>query len=437
MNFIKIFNINVILITILFYLSCANTPPRWVSSRPNDSNYWHGVGFSASELPDHKNLAKESAIREISSQIKINISSEMEVVMRDNNGSINNMVSSVMKSRVNLMLPELELIGNHSSKEGSYVYFRLNKKKYYEAMERLRMNAENTALAYTKDAEKKYGVNSFYLIQKAWQEILPFNDEPMIVNYKNETVLLYTLIKQKLEEFNQRLIIKGVLENKKIRTIVDRENTLSIYVKDRLSNEPLANVPIKVTLPTGQVTLISEKNGRIDYKFKGLTLASSFDILFQLDHKEVSKDLNFIKEILPMNKNVFSITMNVVPSRVSIKSFEKNLDKPMKRKMLEPVIKKIFNNKLEFVIENPDFYILIESNTIQKANRVGNNYPYFVYGNAIINFKDSKTNEEFFTYVISDIKGADFGSQMVAGIRSYEKMEVELLNGLEEEFKNQ
>ena len=427
-------NISVILLTILFYLSCANTPPTWVTSRPNDSNYWHGVGFSASELPDHKNLAKESAIREISSQIKINISSEMEVVMRDDNGSINNMVSSVMKSRVNLMLPELELVGNHSSKEGSYVYFRLNKKKYYEAMDRLRMNAENTALAYIRDAEKKYGINSFYLIQKAWQEILPFNDEPMIVNYKNETVLLYTLIKQKLEEFNHRLIIKGELENKKIRTLVDRENTLTIFVNDRLSNKPLANVPIKVTLPNGQVTLMSKKNGRIDYKFKGLTLASSFDILFQLDHKKVFKELSLIKEILPMNKNVFSITMHIVPSRVSIKSFEKNLNKPMKRKMLEPVIKKIFNNKLEFVIENPDFYIIIESNTIQKADRVGNNYPYFVYGNAIINFKDSKTNEEFFTYVISDVKGADFGSQMVAGIRSYEKMEVELLNGLEKEF---
>ena len=427
-------NISVILLTILFYLSCANTPPTWVSSRPNDSNYWHGVGFSASELPDHKNLAKESAIREISSQIKINISSEMEVVMRDDNGSINNMVSSVMKSRVNLMLPELELVGNHSSKEGSYVYFRLNKKKYYEAMDRLRMNAENTALAYIRDAEKKYGINSFYLIQKAWQEILPFNDEPMIVNYKNETALLYTLIKQKLEEFNNRLIIKGKLENKKIRTLVDRENTLTIFVNDRLSNKPLANVPIKVTLPNGQVTLMSKKNGRINYKFKGLTLASSFDILFQLDQKKVFKDLGLIKEILPMNKNVFSITMHIVPSRVSIKSFEKNLNKPMKRKMLEPVIKKIFNNKLEFVIENPDFYIIIESNTIQKADRVGNNYPYFVYGNAIINFKDSKTNEEFFTYVISDVKGADFGSQMVAGIRSYEKMEVELLNRLEKEF---
>ena len=142
---------------IVFIMSCSKTPPVWVDSYPQDKQHWHGIGFASHSNEEFtKALAKEYAIHEISSQIKVNISSEMEVVIRDNNGSIDNMVSSVMKSRVNLMLPELELIGDHSSKEGSYVYFRLNKKKYYEAMERLRKNAENTALAYTKDAEKIY-----------------------------------------------------------------------------------------------------------------------------------------------------------------------------------------------------------------------------------------------------------------------------------------
>ena len=93
-------------------------------------------------------------------------------------------------------------------------------------------------------------------------------------------------------------------------------------------------------------------------------------------------------------------------------------------------------NKVEFVIENPDFYIIIESNTFQKSERAGDNYPYFVYGNATISFKDAKTNEEFFNFVISDIKGADFSSQKVAGIRSYEKMETELISRLETEFSN-
>ncbi len=303
-------------------------------------------------------------------------------------------------------------------------------------MKRLRMNAKNTALAYIKDSDETYNVNSFYLIQKAWQEILPFSDEPIMVNYKNEKILLYSLIKQKLDEYNQRLVINGRLENKKIRTIVDRENAISIQVIDKVLKKPINNVPIKISLPTKHVTLISDKNGIVNYNFRGLMLASSFDILFQIDQGVLLKDKSFIHGSLPMKQNIFSTTMDIVPSMVSIKSFEKNLDKIMKRKMLEPVIKKLFNNKVEFVIENPDFYIIIESNTFQKSERAGDNYPYFVYGNATISFKDAKTNEEFFNFVISDIKGADFSSQKVAGIRSYEKMETELISRLETEFRN-
>ncbi len=432
----KLNKCNIPTLLILIHLSCSTAPPPWVSSMPNDSEYWHGIGSSSLDNPNHKALAKELAIHEISSQIKIYISSEMEIVTKEYNDSVDDMMSSVMKSRVDLMLPELELVGSYSSKHISYAYYRLNKEKYYTAMKRLRMNAKNTALAYIKDSDETYNVNSFYLIQKAWQEILPFSDEPIMVNYKNEKILLYSLIKQKLDEYNQRLVINGRLENKKIRTIVDRENAISIQVIDKVLKKPINNVPIKISLPTKHVTLISDKNGIVNYNFRGLMLASSFDILFQIDQGELLKDKSFIHGSLPMKQNIFSTTMNIVPSMVSIKSFEKNLDKIMKRKMLEPVIKKLFNNKVEFVIENPDFYIIIESNTFQKSERAGDNYPYFVYGNATISFKDAKTNEEFFNFVISDIKGADFSSQKVAGIRSYEKMETELISRLETEFRN-
>jgi len=117
-----------------------------------------------------------------------------------------------------------------------------------------------------------------------------------------------------------------------------------------------------------------------------------------------------------------------VPAKVSIKSTEKNLNKIMKRKILEPSVKGLFNKQLEFVIDNPDFYIVIDANTIKKSEKIGENYPYFTFGNATVSFQDAKTNEEFLNFIIDDIKGADFGSQRIAGIRAYEKMEVELLN---------
>ena len=131
-------------------------------------------------------LAKEFAIHEVSSQIKINISSELDILTSDVNGSIDNVITSVMNSRVSLLLPELEFVDSYSTDIGVYFYVRLNKESYYKTMERLRDNAKEIALDYVIQSDKKVGKGSLVLIQKAWQEIFPFNDEPMEVQYKNQ-----------------------------------------------------------------------------------------------------------------------------------------------------------------------------------------------------------------------------------------------------------
>jgi hypothetical protein len=58
----------------LMIISCASNPPVWVESRPKDQSYWHGVGFASSDgSKNPSELAKEYAIHEISSQIKVNL----------------------------------------------------------------------------------------------------------------------------------------------------------------------------------------------------------------------------------------------------------------------------------------------------------------------------------------------------------------------------
>ncbi len=425
----NLFKSLILFLPLFLIYSCSTAPPSWVDSRPNDPDYWHGLGFASYiQSNDPKTLAKESAIHEISSQIKVNISSELDIVVTDFNGSVDNAISSVMKSRVNLLLPELEFIGHHSTKDGIHFYARLNKDKYKQAMIRLRSNSKNAALGYIRDADRNYGIQSFYLIQKAWQEIFPFNDEPVEVSYENQNVYLYSLIKQKLEEFNERLFMTATLEKEIVKTLVDRENSIIIKVKDRQTGADLNGVPVKIILPDKEVSLFSDKNGMIQYVLNGVSIASTFEILFELNTIELLKELNNANPILPFKPKVNSISMKVVPAKVSIKSTEKNLNKIMKRKILEPSVKGLFNKQLEFVIDNPDFYIVIDANTIKKSEKIGENYPYFTFGNATVSFQDAKTNEEFLNFIIDDIKGADFGSQRIAGIRAYEKMEVELLN---------
>ena len=111
-----------------------------------------------------------------------------------------------------------------------------------------------------------------------------------------------------------------------------------------------------------------------------------------------------------------------------------NLNKPIDNLILKPAIKRFFKDNVDFVLDEPEIQILIESNTIKKANRVDENFPYFMYGNASISLQNMRTKEEFFNSSISGVKGADFNSQYTAGIRSYDAMTKQIVSQLQDEL---
>tara|TARA_A100001011_G_scaffold393024_1_gene481889 strand:+ start:66 stop:1295 length:1230 start_codon:yes stop_codon:yes gene_type:complete len=403
-----------------------------LDSRPKDPSYWHGIGYAPFEnIKNPHSLAKEYAIQEISSQIKVNISSEMNIVVKDFNGSIDNAITSVIKSRVDLLLPELEFVGNFKDKTGVYFYARLNKERYQLAMNRLRENAKITILNYLKDADKEFGSRSFKIIQKAWKEIVPFTDEPIMVNIDGNRLNLYSLIKQKLNEFDRRLILKGKVKKELMKTFIDRNNSISIEIRDAKTNKFLPGVPINISIFDNKQVIYSDNNGMVRKDIEPVSNAKSFDIKFKLDEKTLFDNNH---DNLELDPSIYSLSVNVLPATVSILSYEKNLGESMEQNIIEPFIKKILNGKLEFVDNNPDFVLRIESDTEERSKRMNEKFPYFVFGKAKITFKEVSNDKEFFSTQVSNIKGGDFESIEIAGLRSYDKMMKEMIPQLEESF---
>ena len=429
--------LSILVILCGWIFSCFRQPAIWVDDRPNDPKYWHGVGFASNaESNNPKILAKEYAIREISTQIKINISSDLDIITSDINGTIDNVITSVMNSRVNLMLPELEFVDSYNTDNGVYFYARLNKNNYYKTMERLRANAKEISLDYVSQADKKFGKESLVFIQSAWQEIFPFNDEPIEVKYDNQKFNLFSLIRQKHEEYVKRISIKANFKKEKIRTIIDRDNILTVKVFDKLTGRKLEDIPIKINQSNKTSTYFSDKKGHIELDIGNRVEKSMLDILFSLDYTKLFENKEKQKNILITSNNLGSIHINVVPSKVQIKSKEKNLNKLMQNPIIEPVIKEMLNGHVEFVNIKPDFYLHIESNTLVKAKKVEPGFPFFSYGSATIRFIDAENNQEFFVANVTDIKGGDFGSQRIAGIRAYDQMKSAIVKELEKKLFN-
>ena len=406
-----------------FFFSCGPSIPSWVNTQPTNDQFWHGIGQANKILEkDARSKAKEFAIHEISSQIKVNISSEMEITIREANESLENMTSMFMKSRTNLLIPEIEFVESYESKESFYFYARLNKQKYYETLKRLRQNAAKTALDYIVEADKSFNANSFLLIQKAWQQILPFADEPLTVTYENRPAQIYSLIHLKHHQFTERIALVSTLKQKQMKTLIDRDNTLMVTVMDSKINERLEGIPVKIRERNQEFNFISGSEGTILYPISPIPTIGGHTVEFSFNESQLYEGLPAEGELLDITPSWNSIQIHVIPARVALHTTELNLGRPLTEPILKPMIKQAFSGEIEFVESNADIIMTIQANTKNKSRRTSANHPFFSYGSAEISLMDAAGREVFFTHSLSDVKGGDFDSQSVAGIRAYEKM---------------
>lgn len=397
-------------------------PPIWLEKRPVENFFWHGIGFALKDNGRFIDLARERAIHEIASQIKIDIESELDIIVKDTDGKLENTISSMSKSRVNLLLPQLELVDTYETKNGLYYYLKLNKEQYKNEMVRLKKNAVTTALGYLREAEDNFSINSLVYIQKAYNEIIPFNDEPIDVTYRGDKNNLYSLIKIKANDIYNRISINASVKSKTMITFVEEENYIKFQVVDKITNNVLEYVPIKLVFEDIDYMLTTDNEGKGKFLIPRLIYPQIYNVFYHVDVEALYEDYSNSDLVIFNDFKESSISFEYKKAKAIIISEEKNLNKPLTDKIIEPAIKSTLKDNIDFVTEDADILIKAVSNTIKKAERVNENYPYFTYGNVSVSIQNLSNDKQFFNSSYSNIKGADFSSIEIAGIRSYDAL---------------
>ena len=93
---------------IFFVLGCSTKPeslPIWVVKTENNSIEWIGIGSSKLS----REVAIKSAINSIASQISVHIKSNIQSKISEHNSQFNQYSKSIIESRVDISLPEIEI----------------------------------------------------------------------------------------------------------------------------------------------------------------------------------------------------------------------------------------------------------------------------------------------------------------------------------------
>lgn len=105
--------------------------PVWVSHRPHSGSKYVGVGFADKSKGDNYQMeAKKNALYDLSSEIKVNISSNSVLYTAQHNNSFNENFNSLIKLSNTDNIEGYTLVDSYENEKQYWVYYQLDKQEH-------------------------------------------------------------------------------------------------------------------------------------------------------------------------------------------------------------------------------------------------------------------------------------------------------------------
>ena len=164
----------ILLLFIVFIISCQSSKliteletgiPAWVKEYPVSDSHYIGIGIAdrSTHPQDYIQVAQQNALQNLSSQIKVSISSQSVFLQMDREYSFEEDYKSNIEVKANEILEGYELVGTFTQQNEYWVYYRLSKQLYLETrIARIQEAIEeskyflNKAIMYYTPLKEKY-----------------------------------------------------------------------------------------------------------------------------------------------------------------------------------------------------------------------------------------------------------------------------------------
>jgi len=417
----------ILLFTLYIFIGCLSKPepiPDWVIHTKNNPEIWKSVGVGLT-----RKTAIKQATNSIASQISIQIESNIKMIKIEQNFNIDEYSKSIINSRVNISLPEVEIEEVILHENSWYAKASLNKKKYYSILEKKRQNAKESALSILKQSVHLSIAEELKSLFKAYEEIKNYIDIPILVNIKNKNVNLYSEIISRFRNTVQSINIAPMQPVLKFKPILQLREQIQFNISSK-NNNSINKLPFKVIFNSGITNnnLISESN-KVNVKLEKLIPKMPSDILtLQLDLLSLLNIDNLPTQFDLINSS--STTIDIIPLNIFIDSDEKNLEEKLNPNVLTPIITQHFIQKYKSnIITNSskcDLKIELKVNT-KKGNKGSNDWGiYKSFADLHFSISSCETDFELFQFSLNQIQGADFTSHKNAGSRAINNLATQI-----------
>ncbi|MBK3518522.1 LPP20 family lipoprotein [Carboxylicivirga marina] len=407
----------------------AKRKPAWVKQRPNDPAYYIGIAMEpkqGSEV-DYRQSARGSALKQMSSEIKVNISSNSVLQKIETDYQYKESYESKLQASVEQTLEGYEVLTWENRKE-YWVMTRLSKEKYARAKQMKLDQAKMMASSYLSDAKKAMGnydaFSALNYLAKGAISLKDHLEEDLTYKTVDGTYNVGTEIFSTIQDAFRRIELIPVQTKYQIQFSKKLEVPIAVnasFVGNNGEKRPLAGFPLKYEFTKGEGVLSSQSKTNLDgYTSVSITrliskrklqeITAAFDFK-HIDESETDEEVRRLLQVFfpPKQMPSIGIAIEVLKSKAYLISEEKVFGELDDKGAFSGMIKTELNeNFFTFTsnMDEADFVVKISSNFVSGDERKGNGYSVFtVFADFNIAIKDLKSQTEIFADNLNGIRG--------------------------------
>lgn len=393
----------------------AQNVPDWVKQHPVNEFGYAGVGMAKTSEEGYSSKAKERALVDLASEIKIQISSSSLLNTLEDGGVVKELYAESIRSVVEANIEKYRLVDSWQNGDEYWVYYELNRLDYEEYMETRRQKAikDGFDFWYRGNSMLEQGdmISGVDLLVKAWEVVQPVIHLDLRCSYKGKTVNLGTEVYASLV---------GCLNGINLSVSPDVINGQAfqgvetpVKVSVLRNNRPLKNMMLQASFLSGEGDLSSiaptDAQGESSFYIRNITSKQSQQevrVSLVLDAFKVlaeGKYATLFKKALAMRPEA-TLTINLKAKQLTAYI----LNQQNELRALVASIRSILTNQYFDVVDTPeqaDVVVALENNLKKGALIPGELYNMNEYFSTLsVRIRNNRTNAVVLNYSLNNVR---------------------------------
>lgn len=396
-----------------------NPPPAWLSAKPQTSQYYVGIGHGAKGgTNNYVQEAKKSALEDLVSEIKVNISSTSVLTQIDENKAFREKYEQMIQTTAVDEIEEFETVDSWEDDKNYWVYYRLSKQRYAEIKANQKRDAVTLALDFftkAKQSERaKNPIQALEFYYQGFRAVEKYLAEPITISFEGKDIILTNEIYASMQELLDNIQLTADPSKLSLnRRVAQSSVTVTVKAVDKTSKTVLADLPLKAAFDKGAGDVFP------DYKTDAggltkilLTKIGSRDLeqtvgvsvnLLAFAGENPSEIFGFVSSKMTVPK--VTILMQVQRPLVYVTSVEKNFGTAKSTLQVTNRIKNFLANQgFEFTDQKDKAELWMDIITDSEKGAVSGSI-YITYVTGVIRVSTMKDNKEIYATTLDRIKG--------------------------------